>query len=583
MNNAINIYQIFTRLFANANETNKEFGTLQENGCTKFNNISSEALKALRNFGTTHVWYTGIIRHATCSDYTKYGLHANNPHVVKGRAGSPYAIKDYFDVCPDFAVDVKNRMAEFEQLVLRTHNSGLKCIIDFVPNHVSREYKSETLPADCTDLGANDNSDWAFSPLNNFYYLPHQTLHLPVQTTVMPDGEQQVVQHPYKENALPYSEFPAKATGNDVFSAYPSPHDWYETIKLNYGVDFFDNKRKDFPYDKPDTWHRMYEILRFWTLKGIDGFRCDMAGMVPVEFWDWVIPQIKEINPEIIFIAEIYEPHAYRNYIYNGKFDYLYDKVGVYDVLRSIIEGHGSARSITDCWKTNDDIKDHMLRFLENHDEQRIASRFFAHDANAARAAMTLIATFGKGPMMLYFGQEIGEKGMDREGFSGIDGRTSIFDYWSLKQYNKWVNGGLFNGGKLSEDQKDLRFFYKSLQTFRLKNEAISDGLFYDLMWKNESNLDDSKIYAFFRYTDKQKLLVVINFDMQNTHTFRLNIGEHALEAISLKTEGILVLDEIFEANFTDSFSLKEVLEVGLPLSILPNSALIFRIDVHEE
>ena len=583
MNNAINIYQIFTRLFANSNETNKEFGTLAENGCTKFNNISSEALKALRHFGTTHVWYTGIIRHATCSDYSKYGLHASNPRVVKGRAGSPYAIKDYFDVCPDFAVDVKNRMAEFEQLVLRTHNCGLKCIIDFVPNHVSREYKSETLPADCTDLGANDNSDWAFSPLNNFYYLPHQELHLPVRTVTTFGGEEQPLQYPYEENALPYSEFPAKATGNDVFSAYPSPIDWYETVKLNYGVDYFDNKRKDFPYDKPDTWHRMYEILRFWTLKGVDGFRCDMAGMGPGEFWDWVIPQIKKINPQLIFIAEIYNPQEYRTYIYNGKFDYLYDKVGLYDILRSIIEGNGSARSITDCWKKNDDIKNHMLRFLENHDEQRIASRFFANDANAARAAMTLIATFGKGPMMLYFGQEIGERGMDNEGFSGIDGRSSIFDYWSLKQFNKWVNGGQFNGGRLNEDQKDLRSFYRLLQTFRLKNEAIYDGWFYDLMWKNESNLNADKIYAFFRYTDRQKLLIVINFDMQNTHTFRLNIGEHALEAISLKTKGTLVLDEIFEANFTDSFSLQEILEVGLPLSILPNSALIFTIEVHED
>jgi glycosidase len=573
MNKAINIYQIFTRLFANSNETNKEFGTLEENGCTKFNDISLEALKALLHFGTTHVWYTGIIRHASCSNYSHHSLPADNPFVVKGRAGSPYAIKDYFDVNPDFAVNIDNRMTEFEQLLLRTHNSGLKCIIDFVPNHVSREYKSENLPGDCTALGVTDDSSQAFSPHNNFYYVPNQELHLPYSD----------LQLPYTEKAIPYSEYPAKATGNNVFSAYPSKHDWYETIKLNYGIDYQHGSGKNFPKEKPNTWHRMYEILRFWTSKGVDGFRCDMAEMVPVEFWNWVIPQIKEINPEVIFIAEVYNPGEYRNYLYNGNFDYLYDKVGLYDILRGILEGNDSARSISDCWKINDDIKDSMLRFLENHDEQRIASRFFAHNANAARAAMTLIATFGCGPMMLYFGQEIGETGMDNEGFSGIDGRTSIFDYWSLKEYNKWVNNGKFDGEKLSEEQKELRYFYKSLQMFRLKHDAISSGLFYDLMWKNESNLDPHKIYAFFRYTEHEKLLIVINFDMHNTHTFRLNIGEHALEAISLQTEGTLVLTEIFESNFTDTIPMKEVLEIGLPFSILPNSALIFTINIQND
>lgn len=570
MKKAINIYQIFTRLFVNANETNKKFGTLEENGCTKFNDISTEALKALRNFGTTHVWYTGIIRHASCSNYEQFGLKANNPFAIKGRAGSPYAITDYYDVCPDFAENVENRMEEFELLLLRTHNCGLKCIIDFVPNHVAREYCSEKIPENCTDLGANDNSEHAFSPENNFYYLPFQELNLPLHD----------LQLPYTENAEPYREYPAKATGNDVFSAYPSRNDWYETIKLNYGVDYQNGGHKHFPEEKPNTWHRMYEILRFWALKGVDGFRCDMAEMVPVEFWGWVIPKIKEINSNIIFIAEVYNPNEYRNYLQNGNFDYLYDKVGLYDVLRGIIEGHGSARSISDCWKINDEIKDSMLRFLENHDEQRIASRFFANNPAVARAAMTLIATFGTGPMMLYFGQEIGESGMCDEGFSGIDGRSSIFDYWSLKEFNKWVNGGKFDGAKLNESQKDLRTFYRSLQKLRLQQTAISNGLFYDLMWRNESNLDANKIYAFFRYTENEKLLIIINFDQNNTHTFRLNIDEHALQAVGLKNEGTLVLSEIFEGNFTDKIPVNEVLEVGLPLSILGNSALIFNVQV---
>lgn len=567
MTSAINIYQIFTRLFVNTKETNKEFGTIEENGCTKFNDITPKALQELKKFGVTHLWYTGIIRHATCTDYSKYGLSKDNPYVVKGRAGSPYAIKDYFDVNPDFAVNVRSRMNEFEALVKRTHEAGLQCIIDFVPNHVSREYKSEVLPGGYSALGSYDDTSIPFSASNNFYYIPNEELHLP-------EG----INFPYIEGAQAYKEIPAKVTGNDVFHAYPSINDWYETVKLNYGIDYQNLWHEHFE-QIPDTWVRMLEVLEYWTKKGVDGFRCDMAEMVPVRFWGWVIPQIKQINPNVIFIAEVYNPEEYRNYLYRGKFDYLYDKVGLYDILRLIIEGVGSAKYISDCWKTNDDITSKMLRFLENHDEQRIASRFFAGNPEAAKASMILAATMDKGPLMIYFGQEIGEAGMDKEGYSGIDGRTTIFDYWSLTEYNKWVNGGKFDGAKLNEKQIELRDFYKSILKLRLSNEAISDGLFYDLMWKNyNGNLDSDKIFAFLRYTDNQKILIIINFDMEHTHTFRLHIGDHALDAMQFKKEGKMKIKELFEADFIDEFLMSEVQSLGIPFSILPNSALIFEL-----
>ena len=567
MDSAINIYQVFTRLFNNKNQTNKEFGTIEENGCTKFNDITSTALDQIKKFGATHIWYTGVIRHATCTDYSKHGLSTDNPHVVKGQAGSPYAIKDYFDVHPDFAVQVKNRMNEFEKLVQRTHDAELKCIIDFVPNHVSREYKSENLPGGCVALGSYDDTSIAFSPSNNFYYIPHEELHLPSE-----------INFPYTQQAPAYHEIPAKVTGNDVFSAYPAITDWYETVKLNYGIDYQNLWHEHFE-EIPDTWVRMYEILEFWTKKGVDGFRCDMAEMVPVRFWGWVIPQIKQLNPNIIFIAEVYNPEEYRNYLFRGKFDYLYDKVGLYDILRLIIEGFGSAKYISDCWKTHDDITSKMLRFLENHDEQRIASRFFAGNAEAAKASMILAGTMDRSPLMIYFGQEIGEKGMDKEGFSGIDGRTSIFDYWSLPEYNKWVNAGKFDGAKLSDEQKELREFYTSLNWLRLNHEAIHSGLFYDLMWKNyNGNLDSDKIFAFLRYSDNQKMLIIINFDIHQTHTFRLFIGEHAFETMNFKKEGKIKLKEVFEADFSDEFPMQEVLELGIPFSILPNSALVFEL-----
>lgn len=565
MSTPINIYQVFTRLFVNPNETNAPFGRIEENGCTKFNDISAQILSSLKSFGTTHIWYTGVIRHATCTDYSKNGIPKNNPYIVKGRAGSPYAITDYYDVHPDFATKVKSRMSEFESLVERTHQAGLKCIIDFVPNHVSRDYKSICLPPGNQNLGESDNTNVCFDSNNNFYYLPNYPLELPKELSL-----------PYTDGEEMFQEYPAKVTGNNIFNARPSKNDWYETVKLNYGVDYEHLWQEHFD-ETPDTWYRMLDILTFWTNKGVDGFRCDMAEMVPVKFWGWVIPQIKRINPNIIFIAEIYNPNVYRHYINKGKFDYLYDKVGMYDILRMIIEGTGSASYITDCWKGYDDIKDKMLRFLENHDEQRIASRLFAGNAESARAAMVIVATLGVGPMMLYFGQEIGEHGMEQEGYSGIDGRTSIFDYWSLKEYNKLVNNGKFDGGLLHESQKELRAFYQDLQQLRLMYPAISSGMFYDLMWQNnKSSIDNNKIYAYLRYNETQKFLILVNFDMTKTHSFRLVLGEHAFETMGLPKHGFLVITDVFEGNFTDTFSITEVLETGLPLSILPNSALVF-------
>ena len=322
------IYQVFTRLFGNRNPRCTSNGSLAENGCGKMNDFTPQALKEIRKLGATHIWYTGVLAHATQTDYTKYGIEKNHPAVVKGKAGSPYAIRDYYDVDPDLAVNVRKRMGEFEALVERTHAAGLKMIIDFVPNHVARQYHSTAKPEGVRDLGEDDDTSMDFSPNNNFYYLPGQKLAGDVNL--------------YDEQAGSYEEMPAKATGNNRFDAYPTPNDWYETVKLNYGVDFFHNTGCHFS-PAPDTWHKMKDILLFWAGKGIDGFRCDMAEMVPCEFWGWAIPQVKAQYPELIFIAEVYNPNEYRNYLYNGHFDYLYDKVGLYDTLRAVIGGYASA------------------------------------------------------------------------------------------------------------------------------------------------------------------------------------------------------------------------------------------------
>lgn len=467
------IYQIFTRLFGNQTTTNKVYGTIEENGCGKFNDIDDTALAALKDFGATHLWYTGVLEHATLTDYSQFGIKADHPLIVKGIAGSPYAVKDYYDVDPDLAVDVPNRIQEFESLVTRTHAHGLKAIIDFIPNHVARQYCSDIRPEGVKDFGEDDDNTVTFSPSNNFYYIPNHDF-------IVPEGHT-----PPIPVVTPYHERPAKATGNDVFQAQPSQFDWYETVKLNYGIDYLDGRSRHFD-PTPSTWLKMRDILIYWTRKGVDGFRCDMAEMVPVEFWGWVIPEVKRENPGVIFIAEIYNPFEYRNYINIGKFDYLYDKVGLYNSLRRTIEGHGSAEDITRIWQhESGDFSEHMLRFLENHDEQRIASRYFAGNPWTALPAMVLSATLHTGPLMLYFGQELGVDPTQQEGFQGEDGRTTIFDYWGVPEFQQWVNGGQFNEDLLTTEQKTLRTFYANLNAFVLKNEAVYAGGFYDLQYVN--------------------------------------------------------------------------------------------------
>ncbi|MDR1584599.1 MAG: alpha-amylase family protein [Prevotellaceae bacterium] len=488
------IYEVIPRLFNNPVNANKWKGNIEENGCGKFNNFTEKALSEIKALGATHVWYMGIIEHATQTGYSAYGIRKDHPAVVKGKAGSPYAIKDYYDVNPDLAEDARNRMNEFEQLVERTHKAGMKVIIDFVPNHVARRYHSDAKPEGVSDFGENDHPEWFFSPLNNFYYIPGQPFN--------PGFDIQG-----------YAEYPAKATGNDCFTASPNETDWYETVKLNYGVNYVEGMQKQFT-PIPDTWNKMRDVLLFWASKSVDAFRCDMAEMVPVEFWGWVIPQVKKKYPEILFVAEIYQPAEYRNYICNGKFDYLYDKVGMYDTLRGIMSRNHSAQGITYAWQKLGDISGRMLNFLENHDEQRIGSGFFCGSGIYAQPGMIVTATLTQGPVMIYFGQELGELGMDSEGFSGVDGRTSIFDYWSVKSIQAWANDGKFDGGKLSAEQRELRHFYQKLLRIVTAEKAVSDGLMYDLVYANLDNLtfNSHHEFAYFRKRDDDLILVVVNF-----------------------------------------------------------------------
>lgn len=519
MNKKLIIYQLIPRLFTNRNTSCVPGGTISENGAGKMNDITPRVLKSLKELGVSHVWYTGVIEHSTKTDYTRYGIAKDNDYIVKGNAGSPYAIKDYYDIDPDIAVDVDNRMGEFEKLVERTHKAGLKVIIDFVPNHVARQYHSDAKPQGIEDLGQGDDSTYFFKPSNNFYYITRQLFSPSID---LGDGD----------NA--YYEFPAKATGNDCFNAFPTANDWYETVKLNYGVDYGDGSRHFTPI--PNTWFKMLHILRFWASKGVDGFRCDMAFMVPIEFWSWAIRQVKEKYPEILFIAELYDVGIYRDFISVAGFDYLYDKVNLYDTLRAIQCSNVSAACLTNCWQTVEGISDKMLNFMENHDEQRFASRFFAGSAALALPVLVASTTMSRAPFLLYQGQELGEAAIDSEGFSGDDGRTTIFDYWSIPSVRRWYNNGKCDGGQSSDRELSLRNLYIKVLNIATSEKAIVKGDFFDLMYVNYNNphFDPHRMYSYVRSFEDETIFVILNFGNHDVDA-EVNVPYHLFETLGVE------------------------------------------------
>ncbi len=563
MNDKLIIYQLLPRLFTNTNSNCVPNGTIEQNGCGKLNDITETVLNSIATLGITHIWYTGVIEHATKTDYSRFGIRPDNPHIVKGNAGSPYAIKDYYDIDPDLAEKVPERMKEFEALVKRTHDCGMKVIIDFVPNHVARQYHSDAAPAGVKDFSADDNMNVFFSPNNNFYYIPRQKFS---PSFDLGNGEDA------------YMEFPAKASGNDCFNAFPNQYDWYETVKLNYGIDYGDGSTHFDPI--PDTWKKMLNILRFWAAKGIDGFRCDMAHMVPVEFWTWAISAVKEKYPSIIFIAELYDVGIYRDYIYRAGFDYLYDKVNLYDTLRGIRCGNISAAQLTGCWQTVEGIANHMLNFLENHDEQRFASNEYAGNANLVIPSLVVCSTINCGPIMIYGGQELGEKGEDAEGFSGKDGRTTIFDYWSVPSIREWYDNGKCDSAGLDEDKKALRETYCKILNIAKKEKSINEGGFFDLMYVNYTNptFNPHNVFTYLRNYGNELIVVAVNFSY-NAFDCKINIPQHAFDILGL------IPGEYMTTELISGKRSKKTLSPVTPFetSLGSNSAVIWKVRMQKK
>ena len=583
------VYQVFTRLFGNQNQTNKPWGTIKENGVGKFNDFTDKALSEIKKLGVTHIWYTGVPHHAVINDYTKYGISNDDPEVVKGRAGSPYAVKDYYNVNPDLAVDPAKRLQEFDSLIKRTHKNGLKLIIDIVPNHIARNYKGLSNPKGVKDFGADDNTSVEYARDNNFYYIPGQAFQVPTDDNYKPlNGEKNpLIDGKFNEN-------PAKWTGNGSRLAKPDINDWYETVKVNYGIrpdgskDFpelpkdFENKTyKDhykFWLDKnvPSSWKKFKDIALYWIDRGVDGFRYDMAEMVPYEFWSYLNSSIKVKNPNAFLLAEVYNPNEYRNYIKLGKMDYLYDKVETYDHLKAVIQGKALPDALTDISNRLSDIEHHMLHFLDNHDEQRLASPEFAGTPEKGKPLMVVSATISSSPTMIYFGQEVGEPGAEDAGF-GKPSRTSIFDYIGVPHHQRWMNEGKFDGGKLSNSEKELRDFYKRLLNFTIKSEALM-GKFIDLQKVNREQTDnyDPGIYSFARYSKNEKLIIVTNFSWVTTSSFDLKIPKDVIRQLELTDGEYKIKDELYNKSIVKLLVTNG--EGTVNIKINPSESFIFKL-----
>ena len=541
------VYQVFTRLFGNTNSTNKPWGTIDENGVGKFSDFTPQALKSIKSLGTSHIWFTGVPHHALISDYTEYGIRGDDPDVVKGRAGSPYAVKDYYNVNPDLADDPAKRLEEFEALIARTHDAGMKVIIDIVPNHVARDYESLSAPEGVSDFGAHDDTSVEYARDNNFYYVVGEAFEVPDGGDYKPLGGDS---HPLSDGK--FDEFPAKWTGNGARAAQPDINDWYETVKVNYGVR--PDGTYDFPTlpegfsaehaafwegkDVPDSWYKFRDIAHYWLDKGVDGFRYDMAEMVPVEFWSFLNSSIKQKAPDAFLLAEVYQPDKYRAYIQQGKMDYLYDKVGFYDTLKTIMQGSGAVSDLVAIHDEVRDIAPHMLHFLENHDEQRIASPDFAGDADKGKPALAVSALISRAPTLLYFGQDVGEDGSEETGF-GDPTRTTIFDYAGVPAHQRFMNNGKFDAGQSTDKEKALHRFYKDIMNIAATNSAIT-GRYQSLHAPNlnvEGSAYSEQQFAFLREKNGQGIIVLANFSEAPTGPISLAVPATAMQASDSKLE----------------------------------------------
>ena len=576
------IYQLFVRHFSNFSQGQKPWGSKEENGCGTFEGITDTALAAIAQMGVTHLWLTGVLRHATQTPYA--GLPAHPACVVKGIAGSPYAVVDYFDVDPDLAVVPEARLDEFRALLTRCRRHGMIPMLDFVPNHVSRCYESTIAPQH--QFGARDRRDVFFDRHNSYYYLAQGA------------GDGRML--------LPDGEFAAergcgRVTGNNAALWAPSAYDWYETVKLNYGCDYRHGaaEAEALPgmmapdVAVPHTWLLMDEVLAWWQDMGVGGFRCDMAHMVPPAFWRWAIARARLRDGGVFFMAEAYNDHMkltagdVHTTLLEAGFGGVYD-AEAYQALRALFESNAWANDLDACHRPDGPRFTGGVRYVENHDEPRMASPLFWGGVGeyVARAAMVAQYASTAAPVLFYNGQETAERAEGPGGFGGNNGRSSIFDYTHLPRLQRWTHGGRYDGALLSDDERSLRDFCGRLLRL-LQHPALAKGEFYGLNWANMQTPDfgrepgestsGHRAYAFLRHdaAARATLLVVCNFSPTQAASLHVHIPSHAREWARKRAAQFSFTDLLcpLEPPICASPALLD--SPGLPVTVPPGGARI--------
>jgi glycosidase len=362
------IYEIYPRAFSQQGN---------------FNAITAR-LDELKDLGVTILWLMPI--------------HPIGQEKKKGTIGSPYAVRDYYGINPDYGT-----ADDLKRLVREAHARGLKVIIDIVANHTS----------------------W----------------------------DSVLMKHPefYKHDAQ----------GNITY-----PYDWYDIAALNYG--------------NAELRRYMTDMLKHWLREfDLDGFRCDVAGEVPTDFWENARRELEQIKPDIVMLAEAHKPELQ---VTAFDLDYSWP---LHTALTNALQGRGRASDLRVEWEK--EVKEwprgalHM-RFSDNHDERRAIARFGEPAALAASALMFTL----DGVPMLYNGMEVGDT--TESGAPALFEKMPIF--WAI-----------------AERRKEFPEFYKKIMALRRSSVALRRGT---LEWLHNS--DEARVVTFVRRAPGAEVLVAINF-----------------------------------------------------------------------
>ncbi len=512
-----------------------------EENTGKLSYLTIEVLKEIKELGVDYIWIAGILENANPKIV--------DPDVVKGDAGSFYAIYDNWDISSQVG-----NLDEFDALIERAHSIGLRVLIDFIPNHTARVHKTDVVCKEEIDFGKGENPNENFSLDNNFYYLGSNSTFVPPKTSLPGvDGFFDM------DIFMPGIQFesPARVTGNNVLSALPQYHDWYETVKLNYGLNLFSDGKPFIGASK--TWKQMLDVAIYWLNKGVDGFRVDVTHGVAVEFWYYFINEVRKVQPNAFFVAEAFEEDPIKSTgfslekLFDAGFDSVLNGPMYWNLRRQALlsqnmnsstyyHSPGSRKSILDNGYS-------FTHYMGNHDEVRLASSFFAPslESRVDRAwlglAYSIYAALLPGNFLIHGGDEFQEEASLPGVFGGYDGRTSIFDFVYQPQTRTWLYEERPHWMINFREMYRRLFSLKKRIPFNIKH-STSNPTFIDLMKINDSKNISKWVSAYVRFFNNERYLVVMNADPHNSHEVTIHFTSRrftdsleVLSALNIKND----------------------------------------------